>query len=71
VGAAFWRWKDYYKSEEVALQKIREKFFNNYAKNRDLHFFLGTTRQYHGWAKNPFIIIGLFPLPKVLQKSLF
>ena len=31
--------------------------FDNYAKNRDLHFFLGTTRQYHGWAKNPFIII--------------
>lgn len=71
VGAAFWNWKNYYKSEEIALQKIKEKFFDNFAKKKDLYFFLGTTRQYHGWAKNPFIIIGLFPLPKVVQKSLF
>lgn len=71
VGAAFWNWKAHYESEEVALQKLKEKFFENYAKDRDLYFFLGTTRQYHGWAINPFIIIGLFPLPKVIQNSLF
>ncbi len=71
VGAAFWNWKNYYKSEEIALQKIKEKFFDNFAKKKDLYFFLGTTRQYHGWAKNPFIIIGHFPLPKVMQNSLF
>lgn len=71
VGAAFWKWKKYYKSEEIALQKIKEKFFDDYAQKKDLYFFLGTTREYHGWSKNPFIIIGLFPLPKVVQNSLF
>ncbi len=71
VGAAFWNWKKHYGSEEMALQKIKEKFFEDYAKKKDLYFFLGTTRQFHGRAKNPFIIIGLFPLPNVIQNSLF
>lgn len=71
VGAAFWKWTKHYKSEEIALQKIKEKFFDDYAQKKDLHFFLGTTRQFHKMGKNPFIIIGVFPLPKVVQKSLF
>lgn len=71
VGAAFWNWKKHYNSENIALQKIKQMFFDNFAKKKDLYFFLGTTRQYHRRAKNPFIIIGHFPLPKVMQKSLF
>lgn len=71
VGAAFWNWTKHYKSEEIALQKIKEKFFDDYAQKKDLYFFLGTTRQFHNMGKNPFIIIGVFPLPKVVQKSLF
>lgn len=70
IGAAFWNWRKYYKSEETALQKIKEKFFDDYTKKRDLYFFLGTTREYHGRSRNPFIIIGLFPLSRVIQSSL-
>lgn len=51
-------------NEKVALAKVREKYFD-YFKTRDLHFFLGTTKQFHNIAPNPFIIIGTFypPVP--------
>ncbi|MDR3628944.1 MAG: hypothetical protein P4L42_01270 [Desulfocapsaceae bacterium] len=56
--------------EEIALSKVREKYWDKFSKT-DLHFFLGTTKQFHGWAKNPFVIIGVFPPPKQKQLSLF
>jgi len=51
-------------NENVAANKVKEKFLNEFLK-KDLHFFLGTTRQYHNVAPNPFIIIGVFypPMP--------
>lgn len=64
IGSAFWNWKKHYKSEEIVLDKIREKFFDEFTKKKDLYFFLGTTRQFHGWSNNPFIIIGIFYPPK-------
>lgn len=39
--------------------------------NTDLHFFLGTTLNYHGWAANPWVIIVVFPPPRVQQGILF
>jgi len=71
VGAAYWNFLKHYKNEETTLNKIREKFFDDFVKKKNLYFFLGTTKQYHGWAKNPFIIIGVFPLPLAVQNSLF
>jgi len=59
--------------EDVAVDKVREKYFD-YFITRDLHFFLGTTKQFHNVAPNPFIIIGVFypPMPSPnQQKSLF
>jgi hypothetical protein len=38
---------------------------------KDIHFFLGTTQLYHGWAKNPFVIIGVFYPPHSDQMRLF
>lgn len=59
--------------EGVAIYKVKEKYFD-YFITRDLHFFLGTTKQFHNVAPNPFIIIGAFyppmPLPNQ-QMSLF
>ncbi|MDW7655771.1 MAG: hypothetical protein SCM11_01215 [Bacillota bacterium] len=59
--------------EGVAISKVKEKYFD-YFNTRDLHFFLGTTKQFHNVAPNPFIIIGVFyppmPLPN-RQISLF
>lgn len=74
VGALFRQCVEYYKiSEEEACIKVKEKYFDEFAKKKDLYFFLGTTKRYHSFAKNPFIIIGTFspPHPKPQQPSLF
>jgi len=60
-------------NEKVATTKVREKYFD-YFLQKDLFFFLGTTKQYHSFAPNPFIIIGAFypPIPpQERQISLF
>ena len=56
--------------EGIALAKVRQKYFDTFT-NTDLHFFLGTTLNYHSWATNPRVIIGVFYAPYVLQPSLF
>lgn len=37
----------------------------------DLHFFLGTTQEFHFRAPNPWVIIGVFPIPHERQGELF
>jgi len=57
--------------EQKAIEDVRKKYFDDFAKTKDLHFFLGTTAQFHNVAPNPFIIIGTFQ-PKIeLQGRLF
>lgn len=58
-------------NEEEACAKVREKYFDWMYKERDLHFFMGTTKLHHFVAPNPFIIIGAFYPPKIDQLSLF
>ncbi|WP_428665081.1 hypothetical protein [Runella sp.] len=73
VGALFWR----YNNEKEACEKVRQKYFDDFAKTKDLYFFLGTTQAFHLQAKNPFMIIGTFhptfPKPPKIdpQLSLF
>jgi hypothetical protein len=38
---------------------------------KDLHFFLGTTQRFHLIAPNPWVIIGVFPIPHERQLELF
>jgi hypothetical protein len=58
-------------NEEKALLDVRTKYFNDFAKTKDLHFFLGTTQAHHHVSHNPFIIIGTFH-PKIeTQAKLF
>jgi hypothetical protein len=52
------RYKSKY-SKETSMNKVVEKL-HYLIQNTDLHFFLGTTNRYDGWATNPFTIIGLF-----------
>ncbi|OZI07231.1 hypothetical protein BWI93_15805 [Siphonobacter sp. BAB-5385] len=59
IGALFWRYHD----EEEACQKVKEKYFDDFAKRKDLHFYVGTTKAKHMIAKNPFVIIGTFHPP--------
>lgn len=60
-------------NENIACQKVKEKYFDYMTTKCDLYFFLGTTRVFHKIAPNPFIIIGTFyPLKEgSLQLKLF
>lgn len=56
-------------NENLAIALVRKKYLNEFS-DKDVYLFLGTTRQYHGWAKNPFVIIGVFYPSKNDQLSL-
>ena len=56
--------------ERRALAKMRNKYFDKFLKT-NLHFFLGTTQQFHLVSPNPWVIIGVFPSPHDAQASLF
>src|SRR5450755_3369404 len=48
-------------NEQIALQKVRMKYFDDLAKTKDIYFFLGTTAEWHRRRSlNPFVIIGIF-----------
>ena len=66
LGALFWKClKRANGDEEIACQKVKEKYFDYMYKERDLYFFMGTTKRHHFVAPNPFIIIGAFYPPQI------
>lgn len=76
IGALYWNClKGADGDELVAIQKVKEKYYDTFTKKNDVHLFLGTTLQYHRRRmNNPFVIIGVFypPIdPQANQKSLF
>jgi hypothetical protein len=67
IGALFWNCL--YKTdgdEQAAVALVKQKYLEEFAK-KDLYFFVGTTKQYHNVAPNPFVIIGVFYPPKTEQ----
>lgn len=50
-------------NEDTAIAKVRQKYFDTFTQT-DLHFFLGTMKEFHGYSPNPWVIIGVLPLPK-------
>jgi hypothetical protein len=56
--------------EPKALANVRRKYFDEFTK-RDLHLFLGTTQQFHFVAPNPWVIVGVLPIPPETQFGLF
>ncbi|PKL28539.1 MAG: hypothetical protein CVV46_06075 [Spirochaetae bacterium HGW-Spirochaetae-2] len=52
----------YASSPTVALEKVRQKYFDDFAKKKDVYFFVGTRMEHHlkGYP-NFFSIIGVFP----------
>lgn len=50
--------------EKKAIDDVKNKYFEDFAKTKDLHFFLGTTQVHHHVSLNPFMIIGTFH-PKI------
>jgi len=70
IGMLYWNClKQSEGNEKQALELVRKKYIDEFSK-KDLYLFLGTTRQFHGWAKNPFVIIGVFYPPIDNQISL-
>lgn len=66
VGALYWNCLRKYKcTEDKAIEHVKNKFLTDFANNKDLYFFLGTTQAFHLKSKNPFIIIGTFYPKKV------
>ena len=71
AGALYWNClRNSDGDEQQALTKVRQKYFDEF-KDKDLHFFLGTTQQFHFVAPNPWVIIGVLPIPFEIQDSLF
>lgn len=72
IGMLYWNCLKRHEGDEAkAIADVRKKYIDDFAQNKELHFFLGTTLQYDGWASNPFIIIGTFTPPIMRQKNLF
>lgn len=71
IGQLYWNCFNKYGSEEIAIQKVREQYQDNFLKNKDLYFFLGTTKMWHNVSPNPFLIIGVFYPKLELQTKLF
>lgn len=55
--------------EDTAIAKVRAKYLEEFGQ-RDLHFLLGTTQQFHGFSPNPWVIIGVFAPPHAHQLEL-
>ena len=70
IGALYWNCFTREKDEAKAVQKVKQKYFDEF-KKKDLFLFLGTTKEFHNVAPNPFIIIGVFYPPIKQQTSLF
>lgn len=72
VGALYWRQLEKYNgNEEAACSDVKKKYWDDFAKTKDLYFFLGTTKLNQLRAPSPFVIIGTFHPPIDLQQSLF
>ena len=66
AGALYWNCLRSSEGDEA----VRQKYFDEFLRT-DLHFFLGTTQQFHFVAPNPWVIVGVFPIPHENQLELF
>jgi hypothetical protein len=73
IGQLYWNClKSTEGDEKAALEKVKHRYENEFINQKDIHFFLGTTRQWHmRRSKNPFVIIGVFYPKKETQMKLF
>jgi hypothetical protein len=54
-------------AEAKACADVKNKYLNDFAKQKDIYFYLGTIKKNHFVARNPFLIIGTFhpKFPKI------
>ncbi len=60
IGQLYWNCLRRSNSEQKVLEDVRKKYEEEFLSKHDITLFLGTTRKYHNWSKNPFLIIGVF-----------
>ncbi|MCD4651610.1 MAG: hypothetical protein K8S56_07490 [Candidatus Cloacimonetes bacterium] len=71
IGQLFWNCLGSDRNEQIALQKVKQKYWNEFTE-KDIHFFLGTTFQFHvRRIPNPYVIIGVFYPPIDEQLTIF
>ena len=72
IGQLYWNCLAKHEGDEsMAVKDVKNKYFDDFAKTKDLYLFLGTSQLHHLTGKNPFMIIGTFH-PKIEQQlSLF
>ena len=71
IGMLYWNClKNANGDEKKAVEMVKNKYLNQFS-SKDIYLFLGTTKQYHGWASNPFVIVGVFYPPVDNQIELF
>ncbi|HAH51483.1 MAG TPA: hypothetical protein DCL80_09550 [Balneola sp.] len=72
IGQLYWNSLKRHEGDEgLAIEDVRKKYLDDFAKTKDLYFYLGTTQVHHFVGQNPFVIIGTFHPPKTDQISLF
>ncbi len=71
AGALYWNSLRSTKGDEpAALAMVRQQYLDTFMQ-KNLHFYLGTTQQWHQVAPNPWVIIGVLPMPHEQQLGLF
>ncbi|QDK82753.1 hypothetical protein EXU85_30755 [Spirosoma sp. KCTC 42546] len=73
IGALYWNCLiDANGNEDIALKKVRDRYFDEFMAKKELYLFLGTRYVEHAKNySNPFSIIGVYYPPKIQQLSLF
>lgn len=73
IGALYWNLLAQFEgNEDAAVAGVKAKYFDDFAKTKDLYLFLGTTFEFHlKNAPNPFVIIGTFHPKWITQGELF
>lgn len=70
IGALYWHYADK-EGPEVAIEKVREKYFDEFVKTKDLYLYLGTVHEFHNKkSPNPYVIVGTFHPPFQEQATL-
>ena len=75
IGALYWNClRSSNGDEQIAVEKVRQKYWDNFVQDegKDILLVLGTTLEHHNKkARNPFVIVGVIPLPYDMQQTLF
>lgn len=59
LGSLFLKMRDKFKDENVAIEKVKNKFYNEICgENKDTYFYVGTTLEHNSW-----VILGTFYPP--------